>query len=154
VTRNQYKKLVAIGIVIAVGVLAGCGGDDTPAEPAVAVSDAWARPTPPGATEGAVYLDLRATTDDALVALSVDPEVAAAAELHEMIADAAGLTSMRQLPALELPAGETVAIESGVAHVMLVDLAEPLTDGETFPLTLQFDVAPSVTVTVAVDADR
>ena len=135
-------------------LIAGCGGDDAADEPAVSVSGAWARPSAPGAADGAVYLDLEAATDDALVTAAVDPSVAAAVELHETVTSAAGLTSMRQMPALPLPAGEAVSIESGTSHVMLVDLAAPLVDGDTFDLTLDFEFAPDVTVTVTVDASR
>ena len=134
--------------------LAACGGGDAPAEPAVEVSDAWARPSPPGAVDGAVYLTLEAATDDALVTAIVDPSVAAAVELHENVTAANGTTSMRQMPALQLPAGAQVAIESGVYHLMLVDLAGPLVDGDEFALTLDFEFAPDVTVDVAVDGDR
>lgn len=114
------------------------------------MTGAWARPTPPGVDVGAAYVTLQSTVDDALVGLSIAPDVAAAAELHEVFTDDDGVSEMRQLPAIELPAGEVVTIETGEAHVMLVDLATPLEVGDTFALTFDFDVAPDVTIEVPV----
>ena len=43
---------------------------------------------------------------------------------------------MRAVPALELPAGKAVELKPGGYHVMLMDLKQPLQDGESVPLTL------------------
>ena len=61
--------------------------------------------------------------------------------------------SMQQMDALELPASTLVQLVPGGYHIMLIDLAEPLVIGETFDLTLDFDQAPNLTVTVEV-SDR
>lgn len=65
------------GLAIA---LAACGGDD-----AVSVDDAWARSTAAGQTAGAVYFQLEVADDDVLVGASVPVDVAAAAEVHEVV---------------------------------------------------------------------
>ncbi|MEQ9163678.1 MAG: copper chaperone PCu(A)C, partial [Ilumatobacter fluminis] len=51
---------------------------------------------------------------------------------------------------LPLPADETVSLEPGGYHVMLLDLVEPLETGDEFELTLDFENADDVTVTVTV----
>lgn len=137
-------------------ILASCGGSDP-----VTVSDAWARTSPSGVTMGAAYFDITSADDDSLVAVSVSSDVAARAEIHEVVKamdmgddemhdDA---MSMQEMDALELPAGTLVQLAPGGYHIMMIDLAKPLVVGETFDLTLDFDQAPDLTVTVEV-SDR
>jgi copper(I)-binding protein len=47
-----------------------------------------------------------------------------------------GAMKMRAMPALELPAGKAVELKPGGYHVMLMDLKQPLKNGESVPLTL------------------
>ena len=154
-------------------ILVSCAGTDP-----VTVSDAWARSSPTGVTMGAAYFDITSVVDDSLLAVSVSSDIAARAEIHEvvkameMIDDASemhndemhddemhddemhdGAMSMQEMDALELPAGTLVQLVPGGNHIMLIDLAEPLVVGETFDLTLDFDQAPDLTVTVEV-SDR
>ncbi len=96
-----------------------------------------------------MYLTLHANEDDALVAVWVDPAVATSAMAHETTSSD-GQMSMGLAAATELPAGEDVTFEPGGYHVMFDGLAEPLVDGDTFELTLEFEHAESVTVTVDV----
>ena len=137
-------------------LLASCGGSDP-----VTVSDAWARTSPSGVTMGAAYFDITSADDDSLVAVSVSSDVAARAEIPEVVKamdmgddemhdDA---MSMQEMDALELPAGTLVQLAPGGYHIMMIDLAKPLVVGETFDLTLDFDQAPDLTVTVEV-SDR
>lgn len=58
-----------------------------PAKASVAVANAWSRTSPANAANGVVYLDLTATTDDALLSASVLASVAGKAELHETVTD-------------------------------------------------------------------
>ena len=53
---------------------------------------------------------------------------------------------------LPLPAGETVTLQPGGYHVMLLDIAEPLEVGDEIELTLDFEDADDVTITVEVAA--
>ena len=61
-----------------------------------------------------------------------------------------GAMSMQEVDSIPLPAGETVSLEPGGYHIMLLELAEPLEDGTTFELTLMFEEAGEQTVTVTV----
>ncbi|MBN8504674.1 MAG: copper chaperone PCu(A)C [Burkholderiales bacterium] len=57
-------------------------------------------------------------------------------EIHEM-AMVDGVMRMRALKdGLELPAGQTVHLKPGGYHVMLIDLKQPLKEGDTVPVTL------------------
>jgi copper(I)-binding protein len=49
-----------------------------------------------------------------------------------------------------IPAGETVILEPGAGHLMLLGLRATLVQGQTFPLTLDFERAGEVMVTARV----
>ena len=71
---------------------------------------------------------------------------------HETVS-ADGQMSMDDATGVALPGGETVAFESGGLHVMLEDLAAPLTVGQEVALTLDFEHTPDVAITVLVRDD-
>jgi len=100
----------------------------------VAVSDPWVRGTVPQQKATGAFMQLQATQDARLVAVS--SPVAGVVELHEMAMDG-NVMKMRALPkGLALPAGKPVALKPGGYHIMLMELKQPLKDGETVPLTL------------------
>jgi copper(I)-binding protein len=63
------------------------------------------------------------------------------------------MMGMREIQALDVPAGETVSLVPGGYHLMLLELADDLVPGETFQLTLTFATAGEVTVDVEVRED-
>lgn len=63
------------------------------------------------------------------------------------------MMAMRQVDAIDLPAGEQVELRPGGLHVMVMDLVDDLQVGDTFELTLEFRDADPVTVTVEVRED-
>ncbi|HWM20045.1 MAG TPA: copper chaperone PCu(A)C [Ilumatobacteraceae bacterium] len=143
----------ALAAVVAVGALGGCGDDESPSgdddAAAVEVSEAWARSSPAGVTDGAAYLTIESAADDQLIGAAVPADVAAAVELHET-EESGGAMTMQQVSAVELPAGDAVVFDPGDLHIMLIDLAGPLESGSSFELTLTFAEAAPQTVTVDV----
>jgi copper(I)-binding protein len=117
----------------------------------VTVANAWARATPGGAKNGAVYMSITAEpgAGDRLVAAK--SEAARSVELH-LSEDEGGVTKMRRLDALEVPAGQTVVLRPGGHHLMLLDLKRPLKATDQLKLTLVFEKAGEVTVEASVMA--
>ncbi|HEX5367760.1 MAG TPA: copper chaperone PCu(A)C [Acidimicrobiales bacterium] len=153
-------RLAATGLATALALaLAACGDDDADsasAEPEeVTVRDAWARPTAAGQTAGAAYMVLTGgTEDDRLVGAEVDGSVARTAEIHETM-PAGGMgggdaMTMREVDAVDVPAGEEVALEPGGYHVMLLGLAGPLEEGDTVEVDLELEHAGTIEVTAEV----
>lgn len=143
-----------IPILIALAALSACGqpadAPETAKTASVAVTDAWCRASPNGAKAGGCYAALLASTDDRLTGGSTPR--AAELQVHEM-STAGGVMRMGQMKdGLPLPAGETVSLAPGGAHIMLIGLTGPLVAGETVPLTLRFAAAPEVTVQAQVRA--
>jgi copper(I)-binding protein len=57
---------------------------------------------------------------------------------------------MREVPSIEIPPGRTVTFGPGGLHLMMIGLTRPLRQGETVPVTLRFERAGEVPVTLAV----
>ena len=88
----------------------------------------WARAMPPGATTGAAYLSIDNKGDVADRLLAVETPAAKSAELHEHV-HAEGLMKMQQATHIVIEPGESVALEPGGYHIMLINLQQPLVDG-------------------------
>lgn len=67
-------------------------------------------------------------------------------EAHSDDAHSTGGMSMREVDAVEVPAGDTITLEPGGLHVMLLDLAGPIEEGQAIPLTLTFEQAGEIRV--------
>jgi periplasmic copper chaperone A len=63
------------------------------------------------------------------------------------------MMAMREVAAIDVPAGSRVELAPGGLHLMLFDLLEDLQAGDTFELTLVFERAGEVTVTAEVRDD-
>ena len=62
---------------------------------------------------------------------------------------------MREANQLPLPPAAKVEMKPGMGyHIMLNGLKQPLKEGATFPMTLTFEKAGKVEVTVVVDARK
>jgi len=136
----------------ALAVMLMLGGAAVSADPAsVRVDAAWSRALPPVSENGAAYVTVTnlGVEPDALV--GADTPMAERAELHEHVMQG-GLMKMRKVASVALAPGDGVAMEPGGLHVMLMQLAHPLAEGASFPLTLHFRNAPDITVNVSVMA--
>jgi len=144
IARNRRRAaFVLAGLVAAV-----CVGSAPAAEPAIQVRDAWARATPPGAENGAVYLKIvNHGAADRLVWART--RAASGAELHTS-ATHDGIVEMRHVDALAIEPSATVELAPGGTHVMLVGLASRLEAGAHFELVLGFALAGEIRVDVTV----
>ena len=101
----------------------------------VTVTDAWVRGTVPGQKATGAFMQLASGADTSLVGAA--SPVAKVVEIHEMAMDG-GVMKMRAVQSIPVTAGKPVALAPGGYHVMLMDLAQPLKEGEKVPLTLTF----------------
>ena len=117
-----------------------------PAGPVIKVMEPFASASIPN---GAVYMRLmnEGDTDDRLV--SVETDVAEAAELHETRMEN-DIMKMSPLDAVAVPAGGSATLEPGGMHVMLIGLKKELATGDAFELRLNFEQSGSQTIEVEV----
>ncbi|WP_346796887.1 copper chaperone PCu(A)C [Halomonas sp. Bachu 37] len=110
----------------------------------------FATPTPPGAPNGAVYLEMTAETDGDTL-LGADTPASETVELHLMAMED-DMMKMRRVEGIEVGAGETRAMRPGGGyHLMLINLTGPLREGDRFPLTLEFEQRGEIDVEVWVE---
>lgn len=135
-------RLIVLTLVLA---LAGC---DAPS-PEIQVSDGWARATAPGQSSAAVYATIanRGSTDR-LIGVSSN---AGMAMLHRSDNEG-GVSRMRMLSDMAIPAGDRVALAPGGTHIMVTGLRAPLAVGANFAITLRFAKTGPRTVAVTVVA--
>ena len=115
----------------------------------VTVTDPWVRGTVAGQKATGAYMQLKSPTDAALVAVA--SLVAKIVEIHEMKMEG-GMMKMSAIDKLALPAGKSVELKPGSYHVMLLDLVQPLKEGDTVPLKLSFEDKAGKKQTVEVKA--
>jgi copper(I)-binding protein len=111
----------------------------------------YARATPPGARSGGIYLVVEngGKQSDRLVGAA--SPAARIVEIHEMKMEGS-LMRMRPVAGVDVPAGGKATLAPGGYHVMLSELQAPLVAGTTVPLTLRFEKAGAIDVTVDVEA--
>jgi periplasmic copper chaperone A len=109
----------------------------------VKIEAAWARPTVAGQQGGGGFLSITSAVADRLLGGST-PQ-AERFELHTM-AMKGDVMEMRQIEAIDLPAGKTVELKPGGLHVMFVGLNQPLKAGSKVPVTLKFEKAGELKV--------
>jgi copper(I)-binding protein len=114
------------------------------------ISQAWARATPNGAKIGGGYLTIenKGSAPDRLIGGSAD--VAGSVQVHEMSMDG-GVMKMRPVEnGLTIDPGKTVKLAPGGYHLMMMDLKSQLKQGDKVPVTLEFEKAGKVTVSLDV----
>ncbi|MBL8702855.1 MAG: copper chaperone PCu(A)C [Alphaproteobacteria bacterium] len=152
--RSSAGLAVAFGLALGL-VLAGPGGAAGAEFNAgtMRVHTPVAFSTPAAARNGAAYLIMQNRGSAADRLMSASTPAAARVELHSTVTEG-GVMKMRPLTAIDIPAGGTVRLQRGGQHVMLLDLREPLKAGASFPLTLVFEKAGALEVTVNVEPVR
>jgi len=182
-TTGRRMTVTLAGLAAMALVAAGCGDtvDATAAGDGIEITGVWARTSPAQASNGATYLQITSESADRLVSASVSSDVAAVVEIHETVAmddsamdddeameddameddameddameDEHAMTMREVAGGLVLPAGETITLEPGGLHLMMLDLVSPLVPDTSFELELTFEVGEPRTVTVEVLED-
>jgi periplasmic copper chaperone A len=122
----------------------------------IEIAHPFATPTPAGALNGAAYLATLTNTGkqpDRLLRASTP--AAQRVELHTMAVDAAGVMRMREVEAMPLAPGAAIKMRPGDGmHFMLMGLKQPLKEGDSFPMTLEFERSGKAEVKVVVQVPK
>ena len=126
-----------------------------PAAADIMVMDPYARAASPSAKAGAAFMTLHNTgdADDRLIAVRAD--ISKRVELHTHIEQGDGVVRMTEIEGgIALPAGAMHSLKRGSDHVMFMGLHGPLEQGADVTVTLVFEQAGEVVVTIPVDNER
>ena len=144
------RRTIAISLMLMACLVGSSVRADEVKAGDLVISQAWSRATPNGAKIGAGYLTIenKGATADRLIGISAD--VAGKVELHEMAMND-GVMRMRPVEGgLTIDPGKTVKLAPNGYHLMIMDLKSPLKQGEKVPVTLEFEKAGKVAVTLDV----
>jgi periplasmic copper chaperone A len=114
------------------------------------ITQAWSRATPGGAKIAGGYLTIenKGAAPDRLIGGSAD--VSDKVQVHEMAVNN-GVMTMRPLDkGLVIEPGKIVKLAPGGYHLMLMDLKAPLKQGDKVPVTLEFEKAGKVKLSLDV----
>ena len=115
----------------------------------VTVQDAWIRATLPQQKATGAFMRLESAQDTKLVGAS--SPLTATVEVHEMLMQD-NVMKMREVPAIEVPAGKPVDLKPGGYHIMLMNLPQQVKAGDDIPLALVFEDKDGKRTTVNVQA--
>lgn len=120
----------------------------------IMIDDAYFRSNGPNAKVGAAFMHILnlGETEDRLIAVKSD--LAKRVELHTH-KETDGVMKMTELEdGIVLPAGGMAMLKRGGDHVMFMGVTEPLKDGAEIDVTLIFEQAGEIKVTLPVDRTR
>jgi copper(I)-binding protein len=120
----------------------------------MSVTDPYARAAGAMARSGAAFMEIANTgeTDDRLIAAASD--AANRVELHTHIVDGDVMRMVHVEEGFAIPAGEAILLQRGGMHVMLMGLTRALEQGDEIEVTLTFEEAGDMTVTIPIDNER
>lgn len=149
-TKIIIPMVALLGIGLLVTTWAKSPSGTAVARQALRVVDPFTYPTPPGATVAAVFTTFVNNTDKADRLVAVESSAAREVQMHETVEIGGALSMVHRPEGFEIPAGGTMELKPGGAHLMLMDLTEPLRMDEIIVLKLNFEVAGSMEIKVPV----
>ena len=148
--RRFVSALILLSLIAASAISQdfGTGGE-------IRVSGAFARVNSPAAKVGSAYMTIVNLGDAADRLVGASSETAMRIEFHDIEESDEGVVRMVRIDGgIDLPQGETVQFNRGGRHLMLMGLDRSLSDGDEFNITLMFENAGSIELTVPVDLAR
>jgi copper(I)-binding protein len=116
------------------------------------IDQPWSRPTPPGTGMGVGYLTITNNGSQAVTLVGAASPRAERVTIHETT-EQDGMMGMQLLEGgLSIPAGAAVELKPHSYHLMLEQLRQPLKEGESIPLELDFEGAEDITVELKVES--
>ncbi|WP_082671997.1 copper chaperone PCu(A)C [Thiomicrospira sp. XS5] len=137
------KPSVLFALIISLGLNAQAWAASV--ADSIKIENPYVRMVPPGAPATAAFMviDNTGSKDHALV--SAKAYINKVTELHTHIHDN-GVMRMRQVPKIDLPAGQKTALQPGGLHIMLINLTEPVKEGQHIKIDLTFDDGSTKTI--------
>ncbi|HJS84953.1 MAG TPA: copper chaperone PCu(A)C [Acetobacteraceae bacterium] len=137
--------LLATALVASPAVAADTPGDT------IALSDAWTPAVTQIHGDSPLYLTVanRGDAPDSLLRVRCPTDLADFTEKHVTDRGEGG-TAMREVKSIAIPAGETIKLAPGGPHLMLLNIREPLREGQTFTCSVAFQKAGTIPVEVKV----
>jgi|TARA_R110002020_G_scaffold221150_1_gene429183 periplasmic copper chaperone A len=150
--KHNIIKALALAAVVTAASLPGVAAAHDFKVGSLELKHPWSAKAPPVAPVLGGYLTIVNTGSEPDRLVGGSTPVAERLELHESSL-VNGVARMRPAKGgIEIPAGETLNLQPGGAHIMLVNPKQRPAEGEKFKATLQFEKAGAVDVEFVVEA--
>lgn len=156
----MFKKIAAVAAASALLIgLTGCSASNStsPETPAVETISApltfangWVRVSEFSDHEGGmtgVFAEITNNTDADITLVGGQADIAGMVEVHEVVMVDGAMKMQKKEGGIVIPAGDSVTLEPGGLHVMLMGLKKAILDGDQVTVTLDFEGAESQTFT-------
>jgi copper(I)-binding protein len=113
----------------------------------IQITEPMVRSTLPGQMMSSAYLTIENKGNVADRLISASFSGAKEVQIHEMKMDGDTM-KMRQMNSLEIPAKGKAQLSPGGNHLMLMNLKDPIQDGQSIKMILQFEKAGKVEIEI------
>ena len=145
------KPLAVFGALTLISaLLSGCATVPTENHSAVNVTDGWVRVSEMSEKVGGMtgaFAKIENHTDSDVTLVGGSAEIAGMLEVHEVVMTGGTMKMRPKDGGIVIKAGESVTLEPGGLHIMLMGLNKPIVEGDEVTLTLDFDGAEDQTFT-------
>jgi copper(I)-binding protein len=146
----MLKKLIAIfAVLFATLSITGCAPEATNELPktGIIIEDAWVRASEYSAEAGGmtgIFAKITNNGDKTITLVGGSTDAAMMVQTHEVVD---GMMQEKK-GGIEIHVGQTVTLQPGGLHVMLMNLTKPIVVGDKIDFTFKFDKADSQTFTL------
>ncbi len=152
-TNRFLIQKLCVSAALVVASLSGVAAEAVFKVKEIQITQPVAPARPEGIKTGAVFFQaIRNMGPVADKIVSARTPVAERVELHRMVMDG-NVMRMREVSEILLPAGEGPSFQQGKAdayHLMLINLKQPLREGDRFPVWVRFQNAGELELMVSV----
>lgn len=110
----------------------------------------WSRVTPPGTPVGAGYMMIVNTADEPDRLIAAESPTAGRVQIHRSVKKDGTSSMVHQKDGVVVPPDGRLEFRPGDYHLMLMQLEDPLEEGQRVPVTLRFERAGRVEVELIV----
>lgn len=142
---------IVVAVILTTSGIGQVVAQDTPnlSSSGLLIYNVWVRPTAGLLAEGetpepplpntvtGAFMTIESAMGMDYQLIGVSSDAAEMSHIHETTSSG-GMSGMRMISAIDIPAGETVRLESNGYHAMLMNVTEDIRPGDAVPLTLTF----------------
>lgn len=136
--RTVLRRALCLAAALPLGVLTLTAASAFAAAGDLVVDTPYVRLVPPNAPASGAFMTISNHGDNDRQLLKAESPVARVVELHTHVNED-GMMKMRPVPAIDIKAHGQTQLKPGSFHIMLIELKQPLKEGDKVALTLSFD---------------
>ncbi len=115
----------------------------------VVITNSFSRALPPHVQNGAVFFEITNKSEKEEFLIRSTTPISKVIEFHQHTNENR-IMRMKKIDSISIKHNSKVSLSPGGLHIMLIDLKQPLIEGETFPLTLFFKNSGDITISVPI----